>query len=145
MKRMELDGVWKGRGVAPNGEEICFDGQVPGCVHTDLLRIGAIDDPMRGKNAEQCSWIEHTDWTYTRTFTLDETPNERAYLAFDGLDTYADIYLNGKPVGQAQDMFIPHRFPVGGIAAAGENELRVVLHAPGRKPLTCTSDWPSQK
>ena len=89
MKRMELDGVWKGRGVAPNGEEICFDGQVPGCVHTDLLRIGAIDDPMRGKNAEQCSWIEHTDWTYTRTFTLDETPNERAYLAFDGLDTYA--------------------------------------------------------
>lgn len=132
MKRMELGGTWKGRGTAPNGEEICFDGQVPGCVHTDLLRIGAIDDPMRGKNAEQCSWIEHTDWTYTRTFALDETPDERAYLAFDGLDTYADIYLNGKPVGQAQDMFIPHRFLVGGIAAAGENELRVMLHAPER-------------
>lgn len=62
-------------------------------------------------------------------------------LVFEGLDTYCDIYLNGKKVGSAENMFIPHRFLVDGILQKGDNLLQVQFFSPikaveGREKLS---------
>ena len=128
MKTITLDGSWRGKGISPEGNAIAFAGTVPGCVHTDLLREGKIPDPFYRYNADECQWIEGWSWTYEREFELDEL-SEDAYLCFDGLDVYCDIFLNGHRIGQADDMHIPHRFPLRH-AVLGINTLCVAFRSP---------------
>lgn len=129
MKKITLNGKWHGRGYAPDGKTLDFDGTVPGCVHTDLEKAGIIPPPLVGFNAEQCQWIEQWSWYYERTFDCAE-PESGTYLLFTGLDTVCDIYLNGVRIGSADDMHIPHRFPTGKALKKGENLLRAVFYPP---------------
>ena len=74
---------------------------------------------------------EAHQWLYTRAFTLDRiAPDEKAVLEFDGLDTLCDIFLNGRKIGEAADMFIPYAFDVTPFAREGANELAVLFRAP---------------
>ena len=128
MKTISLNGVWQGCGISPEGEELYFTGEVPGCVHTDLLREGRIDDPFFARQSEDCRWIERWGWYYERTFTLSEVA-PGTEIRFDGLDTICEVYLNGKRIGSADDMFLSYRFPAKG-AVVGENTIRVVFSSP---------------
>src|SRR5882724_3696304 len=71
--------------------------RVPGCVHTDLLRAGLIEDPYFGTNEPKLLWIGETNWQYRSTFDADPKlfDQERIDLVCDGLDTVATIELNG--------------------------------------------------
>jgi beta-mannosidase len=129
MVKISLNGKWHGRGYAPDGKTLDFEGTVPGCVHTDLERAGIIPPPLVGFNAEKCRWIEQWSWYYERTFDCDRA-GDGAYLSFDGLDTVCDVYLNGVRVGSADDMHVPYAFPVGKALKKGENTLRVVFYPP---------------
>jgi beta-mannosidase len=118
-KIFSLDGKWEVTGYNPDrSKTIKLDGITPGQVHTDLEREGLIPNPFWRDNAEQCQWPEHWEWRYKKVFDL---PNgfmqDWVMLQFDGLDTYADIYLNGKKIGTptqlaSQDMFLPFEFNV---------------------------------
>ncbi|MDF2686420.1 MAG: glycoside hydrolase family 2 protein, partial [Clostridia bacterium] len=105
MKKYSLCGAWSGTGISPNGERINFSGTVPGCVHTDLLKENKINDLFYRYNSKDCQWIEKWNWYYERTFEVTEPePKEDAYFYFEGLDTYCDIYLNGKHIATTDDM-----------------------------------------
>src|SRR5438552_830830 len=69
---------------------------VPGCVHTDLLAAGLIPDPLRGDREPELAWIGETDWRYSTMFRHEG--GERVDLVCAGLDTIADIDLNGRHV-----------------------------------------------
>ena len=127
MRKILLDGAWEGL-RSSNGST--FPATVPGCVHTDLMKIGQLPGDIYWRDtAKQAQWIESEDWIYTRHFTVD-TLEEGAALVFECLDTYADIYLNDHLVGSADNMFITHRFAVDGKLDQGENTLRVVFCSP---------------
>jgi beta-mannosidase len=98
---------------------------VPGCVHTDLLAAGKIPEPFHGTNEQQLQWIEERDWEYRARFTLPATAlrEERLELVADGLDTVATVTLNGRVIGRTENMFVPGRWDVRGVARAGRNEL----------------------
>src|SRR4051794_26058974 len=66
-----------------------IDARVPGEVHLDLWRAGLIADPYVGTNCLSARWVEECQWTYRRTFDLDEIPRGRAWLVFEGLDLNA--------------------------------------------------------
>ena len=101
---------------------------VPGCVHTDLIKCGQIEDLYWRDNNKKYEWIENEDFTYTCVFDAEES--EHATLVFEGLDTYCEIYLNGEHIGGTGNMFIPHEFFVGGKLKAKANELRVEFRSP---------------
>ena len=81
--------------------------QVPGVVQTDLLQNHLISDPFYQDNESRLQWIGESDWEYQTSFQLDAATlaHEHVDLAFDGLDTFADVYLNDHSILQADNMF----------------------------------------
>ncbi|MFE9171144.1 glycoside hydrolase family 2 protein [Streptomyces kebangsaanensis] len=87
---------------------------VPGCVHTDLLAAGLVPDPFLGRNETEAAWVGRREWTYERRLgTASE--HERTDLVFDGLDTAAEITLDGRTLGRVRNMHRSHRFDVTGL------------------------------
>ena len=111
--------------------------QVPGAVHTDLLAQGQIPDPYVGAPEAGLQWIGLADWEYRAQFDVDAATLVRAHaeLAFEGLDTFATVTLNGKPLLQANNSHRTWRARVDGRLRARGNELRIVLRSPIRTLL----------
>lgn len=109
---------------------------VPGFVHKDLTEQGVMPDVYDTLLESKVEWAEYTDWTYVTAFSLASGLLESAALelVFDGIDTYADIWLNGKLLGHTENMWLPARFDIRGIAAL-ENRLEVRIAAPTRTLL----------
>lgn len=130
-----LDAGWEFRAVRGTDRadlKVWHQAQVPGVVHTDLLREGLIPDPFDRDNDSRLQWIGLTDWEYRTKVQVDATTLEREHveLVFDGLDTLADVYLNEKPVLNADNMFRRWRISAKSLLRPGANELRVVFHSP---------------
>jgi beta-mannosidase len=106
--------------------------QVPGVVQTDLLHDGLIPDPFYQDNDTRLQWIGLTDWEYRATFDADAATLARDHvdLVFEGLDTYADVYVNEQPVLHSDNMFRRWRVPAKTLLKVGPNTLRVVFHSP---------------
>ena len=139
MTTLSLCGDWQVTCLSPEKGTFAYTAPVPGCAFTDMLRMGRIEDPFWRFNNQQNGWIEQADYTYVKTFTADAAA-PGAYLEFDGLDTFCSVWLNGEKLGEADDMFLRYRFPVGEALRAGENTLEVRFRSAVRevadKPLT---------
>ncbi len=105
---------------------------VPGCVHTDLLANKLIDDPFWRNTEKSLQWIGKTDWEYTTTF--DVTPEilarENIQLIFEGLDTYANVSLNGASLLSADNMFRTWRANAKPLLKEGTNTLLIRFRSP---------------
>ena len=124
---------WQLREVPPAGLPVHnhlppLPAEVPGCVHLDLMKAGVIPDPFVRMQEHAVAWVDDRDWVYETTFTVDD-PAPNMFLRFLGLDTIAEIALNGQPLGTTDNMFIPHEFAVGGRIIAGENHLEVTFRS----------------
>lgn len=117
--------------------------EVPGSVHLDLHRAGVIPDPFYRLHERDVAWVDDTDWIYKTSFHLDAVTSGTVLLRFLGLDTIAEITLNGEPVGQSDNMFVPHEFEVHSLLRAGENTLEVLFRSArpvGRERLNAWSE-----
>src|SRR5450432_2593741 len=105
---------------------------VPGCVHTDLLRAGKIADPFYGTNEKDQQWIERTDWEYRTSLAADDAllAHERVELVFRGLDTFAEVLVNGHSVLRADNMFRSWRVDVRRQLVKGDNKVLVRFRSP---------------
>jgi len=105
---------------------------VPGAVQTDLLALGRIGDPFWRDNEAGLQWIGLADWDYQLSFDVDAAALKRGHvdLVFDGLDTFAEVSLNGKKLLAADNMFRRWRLPVKGVLHAGSNSLLVHFQSP---------------
>jgi beta-mannosidase len=118
--------------------------QVPGVVHTDLLRNGLIPDPFDRDNEFRLQWIGLTDWEYQATFQIDAASlaHDHVDLVFEGLDTFADVYLNDQAILHTDNMFRHWRVPVKMLLKLGPNRLRVVFHSAVEKMLPYVKSLP---
>jgi len=130
-----LDAKWEFRAASDTDRADLKEwhaAQVPGVVQTDLLRAGLIPDPFYQDNDTRLQWVGLTDWEYRTTFQVDAATiaHEHVDLVFDGLDTYADVYLNDQVVLHGDNMFRRWRVAAKSLLKAGPNTLRVVFHSP---------------
>jgi len=115
--------------------------KVPGCVHRDLLRHGAIPDPFWGCNEATLQWIGEHVWEYRAGFavTRDQLAEEVVELVADGLDTFAVVSINGREIARTENMFTGYRWDVKRFLRAGRNEILVrfesAIDAIGRERL----------
>ena len=111
--------------------EVSVPATVPGCYELDLCAAGLLPNLFYANNQYAVRKYEGHQWLYVRTFTVPKVPaDEKAVLEFDGLDTLCDVFLNGRKVGEANDMFVPHAFDVSKAVKEGENEIAVLFRAP---------------
>ncbi|MBF6613301.1 MAG: glycoside hydrolase family 2 protein [Chloroflexi bacterium] len=127
--RQSLDGEWEFRQAS---SEEWLPGTVPGGVHTDLLRLGRIADPFVGDEEARAQWVAKEDWEYRRAFTPDRDllAMPLVFLVCDGLDTLAEVLLNGRRLGRAENMFREYRWDIRRALRPGENELRILFRSP---------------
>jgi hypothetical protein len=71
-------------------------------------------------------WVAEKDWVYRCSF--ERPKGEKVFLLFKGIDTTADIFLNGRKIGGAQSMYLPYRFDLSD-APRGQNTILVYFHA----------------
>ncbi len=119
------------------GTEIWRTAVVPGTVHQDLIHHNLIPNPFYGINEQKIQWVENEDWEYRTAFTItaDQLKRDDAQLTFEGLDTYADVYLNGALLLKADNMFVGYTIPVKQYLRSGENLLHIYFHSPIRQTL----------
>jgi beta-mannosidase len=127
--KQSLAGEWQFRQA---GSDEWLPASVPGGVHTDLLRLGRIEDPFVGDEELRVQWVAQQDWDYRRTIFVDDDllSRDRVQLVCDGLDTLASVSLNGNVIGVAENMFRPYRWDVRDALRAGENELLITFASP---------------
>lgn len=108
---------------------------IPGTVHTDLLQNKMISNPFFGNNEKQLQWIENEDWEYETVFLLSkkELAEQHIELQFDGLDTYAKVYLNNILVLEADNMLRTWKIDAKKHLKAGENKLYIVFESAVKK------------
>ena len=118
---------------------IDYDGKqlpavVPGDVTLDLWHNNIIDNPYFGMNHKQLHWIINRDFVYETRFDVSDEmfAEQEILLEFDGIDTYADIYLNGKQLGHIQNMFLKYTYSVRDIVKKSGNLLIVKMLSTGR-------------
>ncbi|MHB0878463.1 MAG: glycoside hydrolase family 2 protein [Anaerolineae bacterium] len=140
MKSLSLDGTWSlrycdaGQGEAAGWPAAGVAGEgalgavVPGEVHLDLARAGEVPDPLYGTNTRDLGWMEEKDWWYSTSVTVAaDFPGDRVELVFAGLDTLADVWLNGELLGSTRNQLVEHALDVTNRLHPGENLLVVRL------------------
>ncbi|UVJ38994.1 glycoside hydrolase family 2 protein [Arthrobacter sp. CJ23] len=108
---------------------------VPGCVHTDLMAAGIIPDPYLADNETLTSWIGHSGWIYRCEIPAVDPDGGMTELVFDGLDTFAEVRLNGTVVGSTTSMFTALRIDVTELLGRESNVLEVRFDAPYARAL----------
>ncbi len=111
-----------------------LDTQVPFSVYSDLLSHGEIEDPFYRDNEKEALPLSEKDYSYRLTFDADEEllSCEKQWLYFEGIDTLAEICLNGVFLGKTFNMHRTWEFPLENILKEKGNLLEVRLYSPTR-------------
>jgi beta-mannosidase len=122
--------------------------KVPGDVQLDLLRNKLIPEPFYRDNENKLQWIENADWEYRTTIPVSKKLMSRTNidLVFDGLDTCAQVYLNGTLLLTSDNMFRTYRLSAKPYLKVGDNQLRVVFTSPirGAEKIADQDPWRSE-
>jgi beta-mannosidase len=122
--------------------------QFPTNIHLDLIANNIIEDPFIGKNENDVQWIGEVPWVYKTSFpsptlSAEEQGSMKAVLAFDGLDTYATVVLNGKEILKTENMFTPERVDVTTyLKKRGDNELEITFDSAYLKGCALVEKYP---
>ena len=133
-KTMEINDGWKLclvddadlRDVVTREEDLPGKGipaTVPGDWPLDYVRAGLMEDPYYQDNYLKLREYENHHVFYSTHFMWDGS-KENVFLRFEGIDTVADVYLNGVLIGHAENMYIPHEFAASTLRQ-GDNALFV--------------------
>lgn len=129
MKKLSLNGKWQ---IKSEAEKDWVEAKVPGSVYENLMNAGLIEDPFYRDNEGPSKAVSERDYTYRRTFALDKDflNSDRIYLECEGIDTIAEIRINGRKVMNCENMHMVLETEVKDALKAGENEIQVVFTSP---------------
>ncbi len=104
----------------------------PGDVHLALMSKGVIPDPYDGDNELKVQWVGETNWCFETRFDVPREllKQDHLQLVCNGLDTYADVWLNNQKILGANNMFRKWQVPVRRFLHEGSNQLKICFYSP---------------
>ena len=138
MQTCTLNGTWQLSAAHRSFESV--DMQVPGTVLSGLLAAGKIKDPFYRTNEDATRALFWKDYIFTRTFDVDEElfAQQHIVLVCEGLDTLAEISINGTLLAKADNMHRTWKFQAKELLHTGKNEIQIVF----RSVLRFIEDYP---
>lgn len=133
MERLDLGGAWELRCLDP---VVCPSGPltaiVPGSVYSALVAAGIVADPFYGENERPAQRYSDYDWVFSRRIWIGREflDHDSVELVCEGLDTLAEISLNGQPVASTSDMHRTYAFDAKPFLREGDNELAITFRSP---------------
>ncbi len=111
---------------ATDSDDGWIDIEAPGDVYLALAAAGRIPDPFGDRAEKACAWVKDREWWWRTDFEAPRiVDNQRLMLEFQGLDTYATIWLNGESICRSENMFRAARFDITARVRPGKNRLAV--------------------
>ena len=128
VRAISLNQNWKFR---KSGDKEWMSATVPGTVHTDLLANNKIPNPFLPEGEKQLQWIENCDWEYETDILCSSNMygRQNMELQFEGLDTYAKIYLNDSLILVTDNMFRKWTVDVKKCLKFPKSKLRIVFES----------------
>ncbi len=135
MDRVILDRNWQ---MKIEGENVYgifqewIDAQIPGSVYGTLLAHNLMPDPYDRMNELDALRLMENSFCFQTVFELceEQLRGDFLLLRFEGIDTLAEVYLNGRLLGHTDNMHRIWEFDIVETAQTGENVLRVELASP---------------
>lgn len=127
---LDLAGAWRLESV---DGRISVAVSLPGDVHSALIAAGIVPDPYVGRNELDVRWVADADWRLTREFEHpDPEADAQWYLDVEGLDTVAEVSLNGSLVLESRNAFRRYRPDVGDALRPGTNTISILIRSATR-------------
>lgn len=118
----------------------------PGSTNSCTDIPSRIPDPFVGFNEIKTEWVGKKSWTYRSKFQTPTIPEDAmVVLAFDGLDTFADVRLNGKTILRSDNMFLRHRIDITHAIQAESNDLEIEFDSALLKARDIEKQHPDHK
>ena len=138
MQTCTLNGTWQLSAGHRSLESV--DMQIPGTVLSGLLAAGKIKDPFYRTNEDATRALFWKDYVFTRTFDVDEEllAQQHIVLVCEGLDTLAEISINGTFLAKTDNMHRTWKFQTKKLLHPGKNEIQIVF----RSVLRFIEDYP---
>lgn len=129
MIKEQLNEMWK---MKPVRDQKYYDATAPCSVLSVLLDNGALEDPFYRDNELKVRDVLEEDYEFFRMFTItgEHMRQDEIDIVFYGLDTLADIYINGDLLAVVSDMHRTYRFAIKKMVRPGANEIRIIFHSP---------------
>ncbi|MFX1571325.1 MAG: glycoside hydrolase family 2 protein [Promethearchaeota archaeon] len=129
VEKISLAGYWE---LKNSEKTVKIDAQVPGTVFEALLENNIIEDPFYGENEHEMRWVYESNWIYEKEFNLDPEFLEYKHiiLRFNGLDTIAEVKLNGESIGSVNNMFVRYDFEVKSKLIQSVNKILINFMSP---------------
>ena len=108
-KQNDIQSLNQGWNLKTDTLNINLQVNIPSEAHADLYENGLIPHPYgEGDEEKQLQWIPQHQWDYSLKFDVDKDiwQNDNIDLIFNGLDTYADVWLNGEKILHSDNMFV---------------------------------------
>jgi len=117
------------------GENKWYAAKVPVEIFVDLLNHQLIPDPFYRDNEKKVQWVALQNWEYQTTFSTSTNllNKQQVNLVFDGLDTYAEVYLNNELILSANNMFRQWIVDVKGKLKPAGNQLFIRFYSAQNK------------
>ena len=127
IERQNLSENWK---FLQEGDSLWMPATIPGTVQTDLLNLKKIPQPFKANNEDSIQWISERNWFYKTHFLVAEDAllKSKHFLNFEGLDTYASIFLNDSLILNTSNAFRSWEIEVSDILQL-KNVLQIKLQA----------------
>ena len=127
-KQNDIQSLNQGWNLKTDTLNINLQVNIPSEAHADLYENGLIPHPYgEGDEEKQLQWIPQYQWDYSLKFDVDKDiwQNDNIDLIFNGLDTYADVWLNGEKILHSDNMFVRYEKDVKNLLKKRDNELKV--------------------
>lgn len=114
------------------GDSQWIPARVPGSVVADLVAEGILPDPYFGDNEKKVLECMSHDYEYCLRFDVEEQvfSCREVLLQAEGLDTVADLYINGISLAGVNNMHRTYEFSIKNFVRGKDNELRIIFHSP---------------
>lgn len=129
MQVIDLCGQWDAECLFDDHNKFNFWGTVPGSAIHDLIRAKKLPrDIFWRDHANAVSEYEKCNYVYRKKFDF-HSDGKKAFLHFERIDTYADIFLNGKKLYHSENGNISHEIDITDTVLQGSNLIEVYLYS----------------